>query len=379
MGHLHLPRWQAIYELPASNYEEAKKIAHGIAVEQTIEYPYELVVGTWFADEMTGLVEDISPTVPGKWKAKISYPSEPVRGEFLELLNMLYGNSSLQPGIRLLDFNLTPELFEEYPGAKFGIAGLRKRWAVPKGPLLMAVLKPMGHSTKDFAAMAYAFAKGGFHTIKDDHSLHDQEWSRFRDRVRACVDAVLRANAETGHKTVYLANVTAQGSTVLERAYFAQEEGACGVMISPSLVGWGMVRELSMAKDFHIPIVLHPSFSGAFIRSKETGMEPHVYNGYLPRLAGADGVIFTGSCGRFSFPLQDCLNTQRACLQPWGGVPAILPAIGGGMNYAAIPDVHKQYGNDIMLLVGGDLFRPGPDLQANAARFREETYRVYGV
>ena len=158
MTHLSLPRWQAAYAVTANDRAAAEQLAHNLAVEQTIEYPYELVEGTWYADEMTGRIEALEPFNETEWKVTISYPAEAVQGEILQLLNMVYGNSSLQTKTRLLDFTLSPELAAEYPGPRYGLTGLRDYWQVPAGPLVMAVLKPIGHSSREFAAMASAFA-----------------------------------------------------------------------------------------------------------------------------------------------------------------------------------------------------------------------------
>ena len=53
-----------------------------------------------------------------------------------------------------------------FPGAKFGIAGLRELLGVPDHPLLCTALKPMGKSSEEFAKMAYCFARGGIDIIK---------------------------------------------------------------------------------------------------------------------------------------------------------------------------------------------------------------------
>ncbi|WP_459540631.1 hypothetical protein [Negativicoccus succinicivorans] len=150
MTHLSLPRWQAVYAVTANDRAAAEQLAQNLAVEQTIEYPYELVEGTWYADEMTGRIEALEPFNETEWKVTISYPAEAVQGEILQLLNMVYGNSSLQTKTRLLDFTLSPELAAEYPGPRYGLTGLRNYWQVPAGPLVMAVLKPIGHSSREF-------------------------------------------------------------------------------------------------------------------------------------------------------------------------------------------------------------------------------------
>ena len=53
-----------------------------------------------------------------------------------------------------------------FPGAKFGIAGLRELLGVPDHPLLCTALKRMGKSSEEFAKMAYCFARGGIDIIK---------------------------------------------------------------------------------------------------------------------------------------------------------------------------------------------------------------------
>lgn len=53
-----------------------------------------------------------------------------------------------------------------FPGPRFGVEGLRRLMNVRDGPLLCTALKPMGNCSKDFAEMAYSFAKGGIDIIK---------------------------------------------------------------------------------------------------------------------------------------------------------------------------------------------------------------------
>lgn len=372
------PRWQAVYRIAAASPEEARARAFNIAVEQTIEYPYELVEGTPFAEEICGQITDLIPAENGCWEAVISYPTEAAGGELVQFINMLYGNSSLQPGVRLTGVSLPDALLRRYTGARYGYHGLRRRWHVPTGPVLMGVIKPLGHNTEELAAMVYAMARSGIHTVKDDHNLHNQVWAAYEDRITRCVEAARQANAQTGGHTAYLANVMADGTELVERAYYAQEAGADGIMLSPSIAGWGIVRDLARREDFTLPILLHPALSGPFIRREDTGIAAPIYNGLLPRLAGADGVIFTGGVGRFSFSAATCRATQAACLSEDFALPAVMPCAGGGVTRAALPALRDLYGANITLLIGGDLFRSGPDLTANVHALQDEIDRVYG-
>lgn len=113
-----------------------------------------------------------------------------------ELMNMLFGNTSLQPGIRLMSFELPDSMYRHYPGPKFGRQGIRELCGIEKGPILMSALKPLGRSVKDFGETAYKLALGGCPLIKDDHSLFNQSYAPFKDRVKACVDSVNNANAK---------------------------------------------------------------------------------------------------------------------------------------------------------------------------------------
>ena len=109
-------RFTATYRIAAPDYEEAKKLAFGICVEQTVECPYELVKGTPIADSIVGQIDDLKKAPePGTYYATISYDPEAVGDEMAELINMLFGNTSLQPGIRLMSFDLPEGVYDNYP------------------------------------------------------------------------------------------------------------------------------------------------------------------------------------------------------------------------------------------------------------------------
>ena len=61
----HSSRFTATYRIAAGDYAEAKKIARGIAVEQTVECPDELFVNTWIEDTIIGQIEDLKKAKSG--------------------------------------------------------------------------------------------------------------------------------------------------------------------------------------------------------------------------------------------------------------------------------------------------------------------------
>ena len=365
-------RFTATYQITASDYNEAKKLAFGVAVEQTVECPYELVENTPIGDTIVGQIEEIKKGAPGTFNATISYEPDAVGSEFTELLNMLFGNTSLQPGIRLMSFELPDFMYNDFPGPRFGRNGIRDLCGVKTGPVMMSAIKPLGRSTEEFADMVYRLALGGCPLIKDDHSLFDQGYAPFEERVRACVDAVNEANAKTGGSSLFIANCTADGLTFLERAFKAKELGAGGIMASPGLLGFSLIRDLSKDKEFNLPIYLHPSFSGALVLKEDCGISPFCYYGQISRLAGADAVIFTGFGGRFPFSQDVCqricdgTETRMADLKPSFPVPS------GGMRWQLFKKMYQIYGPDTIFLVGGALQTEGPDLTANMKLYMEK-------
>ena len=124
-------------------------------MEQTVECPYELVEDTPIGDTIVGQIESINKADPGAYYAVISYDPDAVGHEMSELVNMFFGNTSLQPGIRLMSFELPDFMYNDYPGPRFGREGIRGLCGVEHGPILMSAIKPLGKSPKELAEMVY--------------------------------------------------------------------------------------------------------------------------------------------------------------------------------------------------------------------------------
>src|SRR5690606_31533630 len=148
-------------------------------------------------DHIVGRVETFESLAPDAHLARISYAVETTGYELTQLLNVVIGNSSIQPGIRVERLELCDSLLATFRGPRFGRQGLRDYLGVHDRPILCTALKPMGLCADDIAKLAYQFALGGIDIIKDDHGLADQSYCPFHERVARAVEAVARANAET--------------------------------------------------------------------------------------------------------------------------------------------------------------------------------------
>jgi ribulose-bisphosphate carboxylase large chain len=360
-------RFNVIYKIQG-NGEEAYKKARDICLEQTVEFPGELVPEGIIKECIVGKIEEFNEC--GDYcTVNISYAVETAAGELTQLINVIFGNISIKPGIRVEAVKLPDSILKCFRGPRFGRQGLRRLLGVEERPLIFTALKPMGLSSKQLADLAYRFALGGIDIIKDDHGLSNQIFSPFEERVRLCVEAVERANRETGGKSIYVPNITASYTQIEDRARIAKKLGAGGVLISPGLTGLDAMRSIAENDDIALPVFSHPAFEGSYVLT-QNGLSHHLIFGQLARLAGADATIYPNFGGRFSFSREECKGIVEGTSVDMGHIKPIFPCPAGGMSLESIPESLKVYGKDVIFLVGGGLFRQGPDITANSRYFR---------
>lgn len=371
-----LQRWAVSYRIRADNLGQANELADQVCLEQTVEVPRAMVPGGFIADHIVGQIQKLTADADGHFEAIISYPVELVQGDFLNLLNVIFGNSSIKRGLRVVDVHLPHAVLADYQGPRYGVAGLRQRLDVATGPLLLAAIKPVGLSVDQLAQICYEFALAGMDLIKDDHNLTNQHYAPFEARVQACVAAVERANAQTGRRCGFVPNITGAQSGLIARARFAQSVGAAAIMCAPALIGYDTVRELSTDQSLNLPVISHPAFSGANVVSDDAGFSHGFYFGTLQRLMGVDAVIFPNAGGRFGFSTGECNNIRTHALSELGSLRATCPAPGGGMTPARLPDMRSLYGDDVMYLMGGALLQDKRGLAVAVAELRSAVGRA---
>jgi len=362
-------RFLVVYLINGAEQEAYAK-AQDICLEQTVEFPAELVPPGFIQENIVGQIEDFIEDEAGGYRATISFAIETAANELTQLLNVIFGNISIKPGYRVEEIRIPESLLNLFKGPRFGRQGLRELLKVPHRPLLFTALKPMGLSSEELAGLAYKFALGGIDIIKDDHGLTNQITAPFNERVRLCSEAVKRANRETGQKCIYVANVTAPHGEVMYRARYAKEYGAGGLLVAPGLVGFDTMRTLADDNAIGLPIFSHPALLGSYVLSPENGISHFALFGQITRLAGADGTIYPNFGGRFSFSRDECKSIVKGTAIPMGSLRSIFPCPGGGMSIDSIPDLIQVYGSEVVFLVGGGLFRHGPDIVENSRYFR---------
>lgn len=341
---------------------EAEARARAIAVEQSIEMPPEAVDDPFVLGEILGRVVTIEPQGGNVHAIRILLAAETVGDDAGQLLNMLFGNSSLHDDLTLADFVLPPGLRAAFgDGPQIGLGGLRQRVGAAGRALTCSALKPQGLPPEQLARLAEAFALGRIDYVKDDHGLATQAYSPFSQRVVACAAAVRRAASHTGHPTRYVPSLSGSLDAVREQLRILGEEGLDTAMVAPAILGLANVQQLRRDHP-DIAFLAHPSLAGA------ARIDPACLT-RLWRLAGVDAVIFPNHGGRFGYSADMCRRIAEAALAPAPGLAAAAPVPAGGMSVARVPEMLDFYGRDVMLLIGGNLLAEGDRLSEATAEF----------
>ena len=336
--------------------------ATAIAVEQSVEMPVAPITDPFVQGTIIGKVEAIKDIGDGLFDVRITLSTATVGDDPGQLMNMLFGNSSIQDDLTLQDAELPLSLLAKFGGPRQGMAGLREKVGATGRALTASALKPQGLPAADLGVLAGRLALGGLDYIKDDHGLAEQTYSPFHARVPAVQKAVLAARKSTGRATRYLPALSGTLDTMRRQLAIARAEGVDCVLIAPMICGVSTFHAL-VTEHPDIAFITHPALAGA------SRIAPPLHFGKLFRLFGADGVVYPNYGGRFAYSPETCRDIGAAGKAPWGGLKTTIPIPAGGMTAERAPEMLAFYGADVMLLIGGGLLAAGADLTNATARF----------
>ncbi len=353
-------RLTATYAVRADRASIAAR-AEALALEQSVEVPLAAVRDARVRDEVVARVESIAPRDDDRHDIRIAMAIETTGHEPGQLLNMLFGNSSLHDDVELSDVELPRSFAAGFGGPRFGIAGWRDAVGAAGRPLTCSALKPLGLSVDSLASLAGTLARAGIDVIKDDHGLADQQSAPFAARVAAVQRAIDAANRDTGGRTIYAPSLTGSLDAMRLQMKAACDARTGALMIAPMVSGVSTLA--AVAREAGVPILAHPALAGA------ARIAPPLLLGRLFRLFGADATIFPNAGGRFSYSPATCAAIARAARERWCGLAPALPVPAGGMGVERVPGMRATFGDDAMLLIGGSLLVAGDALEGRCRAF----------
>jgi ribulose-bisphosphate carboxylase large chain len=309
-------------------------------------------------DGIVGKVRAISDMGSGYFDVTVELCARTVGRDAGQLLNILFGNTSMHDDISLQDASIPPALLAVLGGPNMGLEGLRELAGAKRRAMTCSALKPQGMSSRQLADLAFEFAKGGADFIKDDHGLADQDYSPFEERVAACASAMREAERATGRLTHYVPSLWGDFEEIDRRLDFAAREGLRVAMLAPAIIGASNFVALKR-KHPSFCFFAHPSFTGG------ARISPRLY-ARLYRLFGADAVIFATFGGRFGYSQATCRAIADASRERLGELLPAAPVPAGGLILRRVAETLDFYGEDTMLLIGGDLLLAEHDKLASA-------------
>src|SRR5579885_2772257 len=334
--------------------------ARAIALEQSVEAPLAAVRDKTVLSDIVGEVRRIVDRGDA-FEVEIALAAATIGGDAGQLLNMLFGNTSLHDDVTLAAIDLPEDLVAAFQGPSHGLNGLRRRVEAGARPLTASALKPQGLPPDALAALAHDLALGGLDFVKDDHGLANQAFSAFEARVPACAAALRAAQRVTGRPTRYVPSLSGDRAAMERQIALARGEGVDTFLIAPAIAGPSTLQALRRAHP-DLAFLAHPTLTGARVA-------PDVY-ARLFRLFGADASIFPNYGGRFGYSEATCGEIADALRESWFDLKASAPVPAGGMSPKRVPEMLDFYGPDVILLIGGALLaEPRENLVAETSAF----------
>jgi ribulose-bisphosphate carboxylase large chain len=345
----------------------------------------ESSTGTWtsvWTDHLTTLerykarayaLEPV-PGRDGEYLAFVAYPLDLFEeGSVVSMMASITGNVfgfKALSALRLEDLRIPTAYVKTCPGPPNGIQVERDKLNKYGRPLLGATLKPkLGLSAKNYGRACFELLSGGLDFTKDDENITSQPFMRWRDRYQFVMEAVRKAEDETGERKGHYLNVTAADTeTMLERAEFARELGSPIVMHDFLVGGFTAHQTLSnWCRRNGMLLHVHRALHAVIDRQKSHGIHYRVLAKWL-RLAGGDhlhsGTVVgklegdrDATLGVLDLMREDYVPADRSrgvyFDQHWASLPGVFPAASGGIHVWHMPALVEIFGDDSVLQFGG--------------------------
>jgi len=349
----------------------------GVSFKKAVDHICgESSIGTW-TDVDTAVGMDAQGLKPHAFDLdenagtfKIAYPLDLFEPDNIpqvlsSVAGNIYGMKAIE-NLRVIDIHMPKAMIKSLPGPEFGIDGVRGVLGVTDRPLVGTIVKPkVGLPYKEHARIAYESWAGGCDIVKDDENLTSQPFNPFKERVVETLAARDRAESETGEKKVYMANITAETDTMLERLDFIAENSGRYCMIDVITLGFSAVQTVR-AHNRSLVLHAHRAMHGALTRNKKMGITMLAL-AKLYRAMGCDQLHIGTAVGKMEGGpeevvairdsiVKDEIEGQGTILnQSWHGMKPVFPVCSGGMHPGLIDDLMGIMGQDIIIQLGGGI------------------------
>jgi ribulose-bisphosphate carboxylase large chain len=345
----------------------------------------ESSTGTWttvWTDLLTDLdyykgrayaIEDV-PGHDEAFYAFIAYPIDlfeegSVVNVFTSLVGNVFGFKAVR-SLRLEDVRFPLAYVMTCGGPPHGIQVERDKMNKYGRPLLGCTIKPkLGLSAKNYGRAVYECLRGGLDFTKDDENVNSQPFMRWRHRFEFVMEAIHKAEHETGERKGHYLNVTAPTpEEMYKRAEFAKELGA--PIIMHDYITGGFCANTGLAnwcRENGVLLHIHRAMHAVMDRNPMHGIHFRVFTKML-RLSGGDHLHTGTVVGKLEGDRQatlgwiDLLREKSVKAdrgrglffdQEWGAMPGAFAVASGGIHVWHMPALVSIFGDDSVLQFGG--------------------------
>ena len=316
---------------------------------------------------------DPVPNSDGEYFAYIAYDLDLFEpGSISNLTASIIGNVfGFKPlkALRLEDMHFPVAYIKTFDGPPTGIVVERERLDKFGRPLLGATVKPkLGLSGRNYGRVVYEALKGGLDFTKDDENINSQPFMHWRERFLYVMEAVNKAQAETGEiKGSYLNITAATMEEMYKRAEFARDLGSVIVMID-LVIGYTAIQSMSKwCRDNNMILHLHRAGHSTYTRQRSHGVSFRVIAKWM-RLAGVDHIHAGTIVGKLEGDPMTIKGFYDICReefnpmalekglffdQPWASLNKVMPVASGGIHAGQMHQLLHLLGEDCVLQFGG--------------------------
>jgi ribulose-bisphosphate carboxylase large chain len=301
------------------------------------------------------------------------------------IIGNVFGFKALK-SLRLEDLRIPLHYTKTFQGPPHGIVMEREYLNKYGRPLLGATVKPkLGLSARNYGRVVYEALKGGLDFTKDDENINSQPFMRWRDRWLFCMEAVNRAQVETGEIKGHYLNVTAATmEEMYERAEFAKELGSVIIMMDLTVGYTAMQSMAHWARKNGVILHLHRAGHSTFTRQKTHGVNFRVISKWV-RMLGVDHVHAGTVVGKLEgdpHTVKGYYETLRCSKTPprpewglyfeqdWGSMPGVFPVASGGIHAGQMHQLLDLLGEDVVQQFGGGTIGHPDGIDAGATANR---------
>jgi len=362
---------------PAAGYGFLEVAAH-IAAESSTGTNVEVCTTDDFTKGVDAIVYESDEA---KGIIKIAYPMDLFdrnvtdgRTMIVSFLTLVVGNNQGMgdcANLQMQDFYMPPRMLQLFDGPQKDITDMWRilgRDVKEGGYIAGTIIKPkLGLRPEPFAHAAYQFWLGG-DFIKNDEPQGNQVFCPMKKVMPLVVDAMKRAQDETGQAKLFSANITAdchdemiaRGEYILET--FGPDADKVAFLVDGYVGGPGMV---TTARRHFADQYLHYHRAGHGAITSPSAVRGYTAFclGKMSRLQGASGIhVGTMGFGKMEGGADDrniAYMIERDSAdgpffhQEWYGMKPTTPIISGGMNALRLPGFFENLGHGNVINTSG--------------------------